>query len=112
MGPLREMVDLLNRHAEVTARAYYAYLRAKIQKEHDISILVESMQGKSQAEKVSLAHGTNKWLEINDAFNKADARFDLERRKYEVLKFEFQARYLEIKLDGVEIARAGHTEHT
>lgn len=107
MEPLLEIVELLEKQADATARAYYAHCEAKVQRDHDLQLLIQTMQGKSQAEKVSLAQGTAKWIEINRVFNKLDARYDLEKRKYEVLKFEYQAVYLNQKQDNDGIKRQG-----
>jgi hypothetical protein len=104
-NPLEELIERLNRQAEVNSVALYKALGGKAQRDHDLAVLIASMNGKSQAEKVSLAEGTKRYLEIHDAYNKLESRSHLEKMKYEVLKLEFNAQYLTQKQDGDEIER-------
>lgn len=103
--PFKEILEVSARQAKAFALAKFAYLKAKFEYEHAESILISATPGKSQAEKTNNAKASKEWLLINMELAKAEARFELERLNYGLCEKEYQAQYLEHKIDHDTIKR-------
>lgn len=105
--PLVRLIEALNGQNKILSRARLNYLNKESERKHFEATEVLSSQGKSQAEKVTLAQSTNKWLEFHRELAKLESLYQFELFKFKILELNFQSEYLSAKQEGREIERAG-----
>ena len=105
MEPLIELLRQLEAHNEVLSIARSKYLGKEAERKHKEATLINSSQGKSHAEKVTLAQGTKEWLSFHRELAHLESDYQYELFKHEIMKLEYQARYLNQKQDGDLIGR-------
>lgn len=105
MEPLIELLTKLEAHNEVLAIARGKFLSKEAQRKFEEARLVREAQGKSHAEKVTVAQSSKEWLEFHRELAHLESDYQYELFKHEILKLEYQARYLLQKQDGDQIER-------
>lgn len=105
MEPLIELLTKLEGHNEVLAIARGKYLAKEAQRKYEEARLVKEAVGKSHAEKVTLAQSSKEWLIFHRELSQLESDYQYELFKHEILKLEYQARYLLQKQDGDLIGR-------
>jgi hypothetical protein len=98
-------VDTYSLQVEKYAVARNNYLSKKAERDHFESCLVKAAEGKSQAERVMNAQATTAWLEFHKELARLEAIMDFHKLKLDVLDKEYQAAYLQQKLDEKQIKR-------
>lgn len=106
-GPLGELIERLNAQNKVLSRSRLNYLDQEAQRKHFEATEVLASLGKSQAEKVTLAQSSEKWLSFHRELAKLESLYQFELFKFKIMENEFLATYLECKQDGKDIDRAG-----
>ena len=102
---LADILENLTKQNTILSRARLAYLSKEAERKHKESTLILASLGKSQAEKTTLAQSTKEWLEFHKELAKKEAIYEYEKFKAEILKLEYQALYLQEKLDAESIRR-------
>lgn len=104
-NPLDDILKQLDKQCEVLGKARNVYLGLEVEKRYLEANLVIQAPGKSHAEKVTNAQGSVEWLEFHKRLARAEAVFEFQKLKYDVLSKEWQSRYLEMKLDGAMLGK-------
>jgi hypothetical protein len=105
MSGLKDALNRLSEQNRVTALSRYSYLAKEAERKHYEATAILGAQGKSHAEKVTLAQSTKGWLDFHADLAKVESRYQFELFKLKILELEFQSLYLEAKQDGRDISR-------
>jgi hypothetical protein len=105
--PLESHVEALRAHNDTLGKARNAYLAKEAERKHFEATLIRAAEGKSHAEKTVNAQATLEWVEFQVALARLEAVFEFQKLKYDVLDKEYQAAYLQLKLDGPLIRKQG-----
>lgn len=105
--PLESQVDALSKQNDTLGKARNAFLAKEASRKHFEATLVRAAEGKSHAEKLVNAQARLEWLEFQTALARLEAVFEFQKLKYDVLDKEYQAAYLQLKLDGPLIKKQG-----
>jgi len=103
--PLEPSIDALGAQNTLVGKVRNDYLTMEAERKHFEAKLVKAAEGKSQAEKLTNAHATEEWLVFHKKLARAEAIYEFEKFKLEILDKEFQALYLQMKLDEKQIRR-------
>lgn len=103
--PLDAVIESLSEQNVVVGRARNAYLAKESERKTFESRLIQTAEGKSQAEKLMNAQATNDWLEFAQKLARLESVYEFEKFKLTILDREYQAQYLEIKDNGKQIVR-------
>lgn len=96
---LSDTVDALNALNTRLGASRNAFLAKKAERDHFEATLVKSSPGESNAEKVMNAKATSEWLNFHKILNRLEAEYEFFKLQFRVLELEYQAQYLEQKLD-------------
>lgn len=104
---LSDILGLLDKQKDVLSQARDKHLAKEAERKHFEAVLIKTALGKSHAEKVINAQAEADWLTFHKELARLEAIFEFHKLKFEVLDKEFQARYLEAKLDQGMIKKQG-----
>lgn len=102
--PLDAVIEALSEQNVVVGRARNAYLAKESERKTFESRLIQTAEGKSQAEKLMNAQATSDWLEFAQKLARLESVYEFEKFKLNILDKEFMASYLELK-DNAAIVR-------
>lgn len=102
---LSPILSVLEAQGKVLAKARHAYLLKEAERRHHEATLIKASEGKSTAEKTISAQATKEWLVFHQELARTESLYEFQRLKYSVLEKEFQAIYLELKIDSESIKR-------
>lgn len=105
--PLESHVDALSAQNDTLGKARNDYLAKEAERKHFEARLIKAAEGKSHVEKVVNAQATSEWAQFQKELARLEAIFEFQKLKYDVLDKEYQAAYLQLKLDGPLIKKAG-----
>lgn len=105
--PLESEVDALTHQNDQLGIARNDYLAREAERKHFEATLIAKAEGKSHAERVVNAQATQEWLKFHKELARAEAVYEFQKLKYDVLDKEFQAAYLQLKMDGPLIKKQG-----
>jgi len=77
-----------------------SFLSFKAEKEHMDASLIKLSSGDSNAEKTMNAKATKEWADFHKKLSRLEAEYEFRKLEFKVLEYEYQARYLQMKLDG------------
>lgn len=104
---LADIVDKLDAQNTVLGKARDAYLSKEAMRKHFEATLIKAADGKSHAERMVNAQADEQWLAFAKDLARLEAIFEFQKLKYEVLDKEYQALYLEHKLNAGVIRKGG-----
>jgi hypothetical protein len=104
---LEREVDNLERLNITLGKARNEFLLKEAERKHFESVLIKAAEGKSHAEKVVNAQSTKEWLKFHKELARLKAVLEFRELEYDVLDKEYQAAYLQGKLDGKIISKQG-----
>lgn len=104
---LTDIIAALTKQNDTLGAARNSYLSKEAERKHFEATLVAAAQGKSHAERVINAQATEDWVQFAKELARLEAVFEFQKLKYDVLDKEFQALYLEAKLNAPLIRKAG-----
>lgn len=104
---LNLLIKALHAQNKTLSMARFNYLTKEAERKHYEATEVRQAEGKSHAEKVTIAQGSEAWLTFHCELARLESRYQFELLKFKVMEFEFQAQYLSQKQDGKEIKRQG-----
>lgn len=103
--PLSPVIEALTKQNAIVGAARNSYLAKEAERKHFESTLIQSADGKSQAEKLVNAQAMPKWPEFAKALARLESVYEFEKFKLSILDKEYQAQYLELKENGKQIGR-------
>jgi hypothetical protein len=104
---LAERLNNLNLQNDKLLIARGEYLIKEAERKHFEATLIQSAEGKSQAEKSVNAQATLDWANFHRQLAILENAFRFEELRYDILDKAFQAEYLSAKLDNETIKRQG-----
>jgi|ERR1043165_2163588 hypothetical protein len=107
-GPLSHVLSALDGMNKRLGKARNEFLAMKAMKDHFEATLVKSSPGESNAEKVVNAKADPRWQDFHEVLNRYEAEYEYLRVQFSILEKEYQAQYLELKLNDTAIKRGGH----
>lgn len=96
---LHTVLTKLERQCEVLGIARNDYLSKESERKHFEAKLIKEARGKSHAERVTEAQSLDLWLEFHKKLARLEAIYEFQKLKFEVLSKEYQAIYLELKIE-------------
>lgn len=102
---LDPITDALAEQNEIVGRARNSFLQLKAEKDTFESKMIKQAEGKSQAEKRMNAEATEEWLEFHKRYARAEAVYEFEKFKLQVIDKEWLAQYQSQKDNDLVIKR-------
>lgn len=103
--PLDQATAALGAQNILVGRRRNEYLKLEAERKTFESRLVKAAAGKSHAERLVNAQATEEWLVFHQKLARAEAIYEFERFKLEILDKEWLAQYSSQKLDEKAIRR-------
>lgn len=107
MATLEELISQLERQNEVVGKARNEYLSLEAERKHYEARMIQNAEGKSHAERQTNAQAEIGWLAFHKKLARAEAVYEFQRFKLEILDKEWLARYAALKSDTHMIKRQG-----
>lgn len=105
MSPLEQATSRLEFQLDVLKAAREPFKLMLSQKKHLENKLIRDAVGKSHAERVTNAYGSEDWREFSLLLAQLEERYEHESLKFEVLKYDYQTKYLLAKETEEQIKR-------
>ena len=106
-APLADLIQALEAQNEVVGRARNDFLAKDDERKHFEATMIQSALGKSHAERTVNAQARPEWLTFHQALARAQAVYEFQKFKLEILDKEWLAQYLVLKSDGPLIKKQG-----
>lgn len=98
-NPLSDLITALYGMNEILSKARHAFLEKEAEKKHFEALLTKTAEGKSHAEKSMNAQAKESWAAFHKDLARLESIYEFQRLKFSVLEKEYQANYIQIKLD-------------
>lgn len=102
---LRNIIQMLHKQNDLLGKARFEYLTQEAERKHFEATLVRDTMGKSHAERLTLAQGSEVWLGFHKKLARLESEFEFQKLKFQVLEKEFLAVHLTLKLDAETIRK-------
>lgn len=96
---LQDCVQRLNEQNDILGRVRDKYLKSESTRKHYEAKLIIGATGKSHAEKVTNAQGTEDWRKLEFDIAALESSYEFNKLKLEVLNKEYLALHLSLKID-------------
>lgn len=98
--PLSDILDTLHKQSVVLGRARDKYLEMESERHHYEAQVILKAPGSSMAERKVQAEATEEWLLFHRALARLESVYEFQKFKAKILELEYQAQYLQLKMDG------------
>lgn len=105
LTPLAKALARLEAKNIDLGRARNVYLMLECERKHFEAKLVGEALGKSHAERMIHAQGSEEWLVFHKKLARAESEYEFIKLQFSILEKTWQSLYLETKLDGSVILK-------
>ena len=105
--PLGAIIAALGAKNIHLGKARNEYLRLEAERKHFEATLIQASEGKSHAERTNYAQTAPGWLAFHQKLARAESEYEFHRLEFSILEKEYQAQYLQLKLDHGLIQKQG-----
>lgn len=105
MSPLERATNRLEIQLDFLKAAREPFKRKLAVKKHYEHKLIRDANGKSHAERVCIAYASDFWKEFSIELAELEEAYEHESLKFEVLKYDYQTKYLLAKETEEQIKR-------
>ncbi len=96
---LANRLNALTKQNEKLAQVRSAYLLLEAERKHREAVLIRRSEGKSQAERTTVAHSTTEWLVFQRELAELESAYEFEKLKYEILDKAWTSEYGTYKIE-------------